>query len=196
MHVLTTPLSAGSKTLSPLLHFKSHFRVVSFLQSFLKKKYLRILTRIFCVLMELRCRQETLCIHPHARDIAWRTPEHDKIKTIREYGHNVLIMSIDLQLTSGLSGAPFLCPYDNILPYSSPLSLIPHTVATTQIRFWPNLWIQPKFVLPLHHQKTVFFFILHKVQVCLLFVLLNAHKARSDAGLVCVNIEQTRIILQ
>jgi len=25
--VLTTPLSAGSKTLSPLLHFKSHLRV-------------------------------------------------------------------------------------------------------------------------------------------------------------------------
>ena len=23
-------------------------------------------------------------------DIAWRTSEHDKIKTIREYGHNVL----------------------------------------------------------------------------------------------------------
>ena len=27
--VLTTPLSAGSKTLSPLLHFKSHLRVAS-----------------------------------------------------------------------------------------------------------------------------------------------------------------------
>jgi hypothetical protein len=26
----------------------------------------------------------------NARDIAWRTSEHDKIKTIREYGHNVL----------------------------------------------------------------------------------------------------------
>jgi len=36
------------------------------------------------------CRQETLCLHPNARDIAWRTSEHDKIKTIREYGHNVL----------------------------------------------------------------------------------------------------------
>ena len=36
------------------------------------------------------CRQETLCLHPNARDIACRTSEHDKIKTIREYGHNVL----------------------------------------------------------------------------------------------------------
>ena len=36
------------------------------------------------------CRQETLCLHPNARGIAWRTSEHDKIKTIREYGHNVL----------------------------------------------------------------------------------------------------------
>ena len=67
----------------------------------------------------------------------------------------------------------FLCPYDNILPYSSPLSQILQSVATTQIRFFATLWIQPKFVLPLQHQKTVFFFILHKVQVCLLFVLVS-----------------------
>ena len=36
------------------------------------------------------CRQETLCLHPNARDIACRSSELDKIKTIREYGHNVL----------------------------------------------------------------------------------------------------------
>ena len=27
------------------------------------------------------CRQETLCLHPNARDIAWRTTQHDKMKT-------------------------------------------------------------------------------------------------------------------
>ena len=57
----------------------------------------------------------------------------------------------------------FLCPYDNILPNSTSLSQIPHSVATTKRRFWPNLWNQPKIALPLQHQKTVFFFILHKV---------------------------------
>jgi len=38
MHVLATPLSAGSKTLSPLLHFKSHLkgRLFLFLVEFSK----------------------------------------------------------------------------------------------------------------------------------------------------------------
>ncbi len=44
----------------------------------------------------------------------------------------------------------FLCPYDNILPYTPTMSHIPHTVATTQIRFWSNLWIQPKLAVSLH----------------------------------------------
>ena len=42
-----------------------------------------------------------------------------------------------------------LCPYDNISPYSAPLSQIPHSVATTQRSFIAILWSLRKSIVPL-----------------------------------------------